>query len=71
MIYKCENCKNRVNCPEKQEGYKNLCRDAETLNRTHYPNCYYSLTVKCDYWFEDKEIRNDVGDVCPVKEGAD
>ena len=63
MIYKCDNCKNRDNCPEKQQGYKNLCRDAEALNKMHYPNAYYTLTVKCDYWLEDKETYNDVGNV--------
>ena len=69
MIYKCENCKNRVDCPEKKQGYQNLCRDAELLNRTHYPNCYYSLTVKCDYWVEDKETYNVIGEVPYTKGG--
>ena len=61
MIYKCVNCLNRYGCKEKQSGYINLCRDVEALNRTHYPNCYYSLTVKCDYWVEDKESYDDIG----------
>lgn len=63
MIYKCENCKNRFDCPEKQTGYIRLCIDAEALNKMHYPNAYYTLTVKCDYWLEDKETYNDVGNV--------
>lgn len=55
MIYKCEDCVNRVNCPEKQAGYKNLCDIVEKVDKEHYPDCYYSLTLKCDYWVEDKE----------------
>ena len=70
MIYKCENCKNCADCPEKQTGYLRLCRDAEALNKMHYPNAYYTLTVKCDYWVEDKETRNDIGVVCSTKEGG-
>lgn len=69
MIYKCDNCKNRDNCPEKQEGYMNLCRDAEKIDKTHYPNAYYTLTVKCDYWIQDAD--NDIGDSCPQEEGAE
>jgi hypothetical protein len=55
MIFKCENCTNRVNCPERQEGYKDLCRVIEAVDRACYHTAYYSVTLKCDYWVEDKE----------------
>lgn len=55
MIYKCENCINRVNCVEKQKGYKDLCRLIEAVDKVCYPVAYYTLTLKCDYWIEDKE----------------
>ena len=71
MIYKCENCKNRVNCPEKQDGYINLCRDVEKLDKAHYPNCYYTIDVKCDYWVKDYETYNGIGERCSMKEGAE
>lgn len=69
MIYKCENCKNRNGCTEKKDGYEKLCKDIENVNKTHYPNCYYSITLKCDYWDEDKETYNDVGEV-PCQKGG-
>lgn len=64
MIYKCENCKNRLNCPEKQEGYMNLCEAIENVNKANYFNCYYSLTLKCDYWVKDNETFTDIGECC-------
>ena len=47
----------------KSKRIYKLCIDAEALNKMHYPNAYYTLTVKCDYWLEDKETYNDVGNV--------
>lgn len=54
MIFKCENCVNRVNCPENQDGYKDLCGLVEAVDKACYPIAYYNLTLKCDYWVEDK-----------------
>ena len=55
MIFKCENCMNRISCPEKQDGYKNLCKLIEAVDKACCPVAYYTLTLKCDYWIEDKE----------------
>lgn len=59
MIYKCENCSNRHNCPENKEQYQNLCnllttvvKEADKMPDYH---CYFSFTLKCDYFVEDKE----------------
>jgi hypothetical protein len=38
-----------------QEGYKDLCRVIEAVDRACYHTAYYSVTLKCDYWVEDKE----------------
>ena len=56
MIFECEECVNRANCPEKQDGYKKLCRLVEAVDKVCYPIAYYNLTLKCDYWVEDKEV---------------
>ena len=59
MIYKCENCQNRHNCCENKEQYERTCEMVEdiarAIDRTPKYRCYYSLTIKCDYWVEDKE----------------
>ena len=59
MIYRCEHCKNRHDCPENMEQYKKTCDIIDTVIRgiDELPEChsYYNLTLKCDYWYEDKE----------------
>ena len=70
MIYKCENCKNRNNCKEKQDGYKGLCQTIEKIDASCWSDCYYSLTLKCDYWVEDKETYNYIGEV-PYEQGGE
>ena len=60
MIYYCDNCVNRNDCPENQEQYKKACQImAATLYEIeHNPetHCFYSARMKCDYWIEDKEL---------------
>ena len=56
MIYRCEECVNRVNCPESQGGYEDICRLVEAVDKACYRNAYYNLTLKCDYWVEDREV---------------
>ena len=68
MIYKCENCKNRISCSEKQEGYKNLCKIIEKTDRDRWHDCYYTLTLKCDYWVEDKETYKEVSETPCIAE---
>ena len=59
MIYKCENCVNRHNCCENKEQYERTCKVvadiARAIDKTPDYHCWYSLTIKCDYWVEDKE----------------
>lgn len=59
MIYRCENCKNRNGCHENKEQYITTCNIlsavASGLDELPESHCYYSLTVRCDYWCEDKE----------------
>jgi hypothetical protein len=59
MIYKCENCVNRHNCCENKEQYERTCKTvgdiARAIDKTPDYHCWYSLTIKCDYWVEDKE----------------
>lgn len=59
MIYRCENCKNRHDCPENKEQYKRTCNIisaiARGLDELSDHHCYYSLSLRCDYWYEDKE----------------
>ena len=71
MIYKCENCKNRGNCPEKQEGYIKLCKDIENIDKNSYHNCYYSLSLKCDYWVKDEATLTGSEETCLCKGGAE
>ena len=59
MIFRCENCKNRHDCPENRKQYEKTCdiisavvRGIDKLADCH---SYYSVTVKCDYFCEDKE----------------
>ena len=65
MIYKCENCKNRHNCCENKEQYERTCKTvgdiARAIDKTPDYHCWYSLTIKCDYWVEDKETYDEVG----------
>ena len=62
MIYRCENCKNRHDCPENQAQYQrtcNLIREiARALDETQNYHCYYTLTVRCDYWCDDVTTYN-------------
>lgn len=53
MIHKCEDCKNRQDCPENQKQYRALCRALEKLEKKEKYHCYYSLKLKCDYWIGD------------------
>lgn len=60
MIYKCENCANRHNCTScNKENYQNLCNLLATVvkeaDKMPDYRCYFSLTLKCDYFVEDKE----------------
>lgn len=59
MIYRCENCKNRNGCPENKAQYEKTCDIISAVVRgiDRLPDChsYYNVTVKCDYWCEDKE----------------
>lgn len=59
MIFQCDNCKNRVDCPENKTQYKKTCDIISAVVRgiDRLPDChsYYNVTVKCDYWCEDKE----------------
>lgn len=59
MIYRCEHCKNRQDCPENKEQYIKTCDIINTVVRgiDELPEChsFYSLTIRCDYWVEDKE----------------
>ena len=60
MIFSCEDCINRNNCPENKEQYERTCntlRDvARGLDKLPEYHSYYSLEIKCDYWVKDKEI---------------
>lgn len=59
MIFRCEHCKNRHDCPENKTQYKKTCDIISTIVRgiDKLPEChsYYCITVKCDYWCEDTE----------------
>ena len=59
MIYKCENCKNRNDCCENKEQYERTCKTVDDIARAidKLPDyrCYYSLTIKCDYFVDDRE----------------
>ena len=59
MIYRCEYCTNRHDCPENKEQYMKACDIIDTVIRgiDKLPEChaYYNLTLRCDYWCEDKE----------------
>lgn len=59
MIYKCENCKNRHNCCENKEQYERTCETvgdiARAIDKMPDYHCYYGLTIRCDYWIDDKE----------------
>lgn len=59
MIYRCENCKNRNNCCENKEQYEHTCNIIEAvakgLDELPETHCYFSLSLRCDYWVEDKE----------------
>ena len=60
MIYRCENCKNRHNCHENKEQYTKTCEIINTVARgiDRLPDCnsFYGVTVRCDYWEEDKKM---------------
>ena len=57
MIYRCEYCKNRHDCPENKEQYEKTCDIISAVMRGigMLPDChsYYSWSLKCDYWCED------------------
>lgn len=59
MCFNCDNCKNRHNCPENKEQYQNLCSLMSTMlkeiNKHPDYKCYFSFTLKCDYFVEDNE----------------
>lgn len=59
MIYRCENCENRHDCLENKEQYKRTCdvisAVARGIDELPDHHCYYSLSLRCDYWCEDKE----------------
>ena len=60
MIYRCENCINRKKCHENKKEYQNTCNTLEDiakgLDRLPHYRCYYSLTIRCDYWGEDRDM---------------
>ena len=60
MIYSCDYCVNRHDCHENKEEYTKACDlIAATLYEIeHNPDylCWYSCSMKCDYWIEDKEL---------------
>ena len=70
MIYRCEYCKNRRDCPENKEQYIKTCDIIDTVIRgiDELPEChsYYNLTLKCDYWIEDYEAYVDYINNLPV-----
>lgn len=74
MIYKCENCKNRHNCCENKEQYERTCamigEIARAVDKSPAYHCYYSLTIKCDYWVEDKETYDDAGQTSYTATGS-
>ena len=59
MIYRCKHCKNRHDCPENKEQYEKTCDIASAFMRGigSLPDyhSYYSWSLKCDYWYEDRE----------------
>lgn len=71
MIYKCENCANRGYCINKIKGYKDLCNLVEAVDKVCYYSAYYSLSLKCDYWVEDKEEHANIGEVESEKGGTE
>ena len=60
MIYYCDDCVNRFDCPENQEQYQNLVDLISgityNINRDPKYHCYYSLKLKCDYWVKDLSL---------------
>lgn len=53
MIYKCEDCLNRNNCPENEAQYKALCKVIEAvlkLDKEEEFHSWFELTMKCDYF---------------------
>lgn len=73
MIYKCENCKNRNNCCENKEQYERTCKMvgdiASAIDKAPDYHCWYSLTIKCDYWVEDKETYGQTFN-CSIDKGS-
>lgn len=61
MIYRCGNCKNRHNCVENKEQYEKTCEIINTVARgiDRLPDCHswYGITVRCDYWEEDEDLK--------------
>lgn len=59
MIYRCENCKNRHDCTENKKQYERTCNTigdiARAIDELPDYHCYYSLSLRCDYWCKDKE----------------
>ena len=57
MIYRCKYCKNRHDCPENKEQYERTCKTigdiARAIDELPDYHCYYSLSLRCDYWSED------------------
>lgn len=53
MIYHCENCINKHNCPENQKQYKSLCKKIKKVIKKKKYNCFYVLKLICDYWQPD------------------
>ena len=53
MIHKCEDCKNRHDCPENKKQYEALCKAVEKLEKKKKYHCWYSLKLRCDYWVGD------------------
>lgn len=62
MIYRCENCVNRHDCSENKSQYTNLCKVVNILineaDKLPDYRCYFSLTLKCDYFVEDTDDKN-------------
>lgn len=75
MIFRCENCINRTGCSENKEQYEQTCKVigdiASALDKLSGYHSYYSLTIKCDYWCEDKEILCNTGEVPYTKGGVE
>lgn len=59
MIYKCKDCLNRECCTENKAQYQALSTLVEAVNkldRTEPFHCWYSLSLKCDYFIQDKKL---------------